>query len=227
MRLALLPLLALLLIAPLATAASWGNYTVLEEITIPTSTLNNPSTTWYPLTKAYASPVVGIQPSGIAFDANATDKKFVIKLLGASNGYSLDLAFFESGVIDIVETTPSGATKLADTSASGITWNSIDFIIVKLENTRVTLETSNGTVLATVTWNNAPSMLDTIGASGANALTAGTVYVAILEEPVDPATAMESSMQLITGIMPLMVTLITLGLVLRFFDRIVSSIKVR
>lgn len=56
----------------------------------------------------------------IIFNESATEKKFVIAIAGSDITTHFDLAFFDTGIIDIVEVTAIGTVKLADTLTSGI-----------------------------------------------------------------------------------------------------------
>ncbi|WFO75577.1 hypothetical protein J4526_01435 [Desulfurococcaceae archaeon MEX13E-LK6-19] len=219
-------IIAIILVCPTALAASWGKYQAYEEIGIPANELSSTGITWHPLSKPYdtSNLLIGIQPVNIVFNSTAVEKKFVIELAGADTGYHLDLAFYDTGVIDIVETTPSGATKLADTLSSGIKWQNLDFIIVSINGSTVKIEASNGTVLAIVTWNTVPTAIEQIGASGGDkAVESGTVYVAILYDPYTELT--RTTTETIYAFMPLLITMIALGLVLVFFKTIMKTFQ--
>ena len=212
-----------LIFSGVVLAASCGKYQVYEEVSIPYTTFRSTAITWYPLSKAYSTSglLIGIQPVNIVFNSTATEKKFVIEIAGGDTSAHLDLAFYDTGIIDIVETTSTGATKLADTSASGIKWQDIQFVIVEIESQNVTLRTDNGTVLVSVTWSSVPSTIEQVGGSaGVNSLTNGTVYVAILYDPY--SGIIESTSDLMYSFIPLIFTIVAIAIPLMFMKIIIK-----
>ncbi len=221
--------LALLAVSTILVGASgFGTYTVLEQINVPADELAKTSITWHPLSKPYSCDnlLIGIQPVNIQFNTSATEKKFVIEIAGYDTSTHLDLAFYDTGVIDIVDTTSNGANKLADTSNSGIKWQSIKYIIVMLNGTTVKLLSNNGTVLATVTWTHEPSSIEQIGASaGVDSVVSGNIIISVLDNPFSDISSGIGSMtagiiSLIGIIIGIAIPLIIMKIVLRSFSKI-------
>ncbi len=217
-------LIPFVFIIVLTLGITWGAYQTLEQISIPYTTFRSTGITWYPLSKAYDTNhlLIGIQPVNIQFNSTATQKKIVIEIAGSDASNHLDLAFYDNGIIDIVGTTSSGATKLADTSSSGVKWQDTNFIIVEITGTTVKVETDNGTVLASVTWDNMPSTIEQIGGSaGVDSLTGGTVYVAILYDPYQSITSSMTSMfPLVAVMIGIAIPLLFLKMIMRFLNKI-------
>ena len=221
----LIPIVFIVII--LTLGVTWGVYQAYEEISMKYTTFTTTAITWYPLSKAYDTGhlLIGIQPVNIQFNTSATEKKFVIEIAGPDTSTHLDLAFYDTGVIDIVGTTSSGATKLADTSSSNIKWQDISYIIVEITNTNIKVETSNGTVLASVTWDNMPSTVEQIGGSGVqNVLTNGTVYVAVLFDPyAEMSNVFNSIIPVIISIVFIAIPLVFLKYIIRFLNNILKG----
>ena len=217
---------AIVLAVAAPAAAAWGSYSVYEEITISASELRITSITWHPLSIAYStdSIIVGIQPQSIVFNSSATEKKFVIEIAGSDPNTHLDLAFFDTGIIDVVETTASGATKLTDTSASGVDWKTIDYVLVEIKGSSVKLLAPDGTVLASCSWSSVPSAIEQIGASGgAGSVESGQVVVAILYNPYTQMSEQVNSM--FAMLMPMMITMMGLGIVIGVLKMITKMLK--
>ena len=220
-------LIPIVFVVLLTIGVTWGTFQVLEEIRIDYTKLSTTAKTWYPLSKAYSTNdlLVGIQPVNITWNSTVAEKKFIISLAGADTSTFRDIVFFDTGIIDVVETTSTGATKLGDTASSGVKWQVIDYILVEIKGTTVSLKSPNGTVLLTVTWNSVPSTLEQIGASGVDkALTNGEVYVAILTDPTEAMTeVINSTIPVIISIIIIAVPLVFLKFIVRFLEKIFAK----
>jgi len=208
-----------------ANATFWGSYVPYEELTIDYTEFITTGITWHPLSKSYSTSnlVIGVAPQSIAFNPSATQQKFVIEIAGSSTDTHLDLAFYSTGVIDVVATTPAGASKLCDTSSSGVSWNSISYVLVKLNGTSITV-VGNDTVLCSTQWAGLPSQIAQIGASGYdNALTGGSVVVGILYDPFSGLSTNLSG--LISQLLPLMIAIIPIAVPLMFLRAVLKPLE--
>ena len=215
-----------LILGNVVLAATWGSYQVYEEISISYTYFRDTAIDWFALTKAYGTSdlIIGIQPVNIVFNSTALEKKFVIEIAGADTSTHLDLAFYDTGVIDVVKTNSTGGYKLDDTSASGIKWQDVGFILVEFEGKNITLKASNGTTLVSVVWDAVPNSIEQIGASaGENSLTNGTVYVAILYNPYTQVA--ESTTQLMYSMIPLILSVVAIAIPLMFMKVILKWIS--
>ncbi len=219
-------LIPVVFLVVLVLGVTWGVFQTYEQVSFDYTVFQTTGITWKPLSEAYTTPVkIGIQPVNIVFNSTATEKKFVIEIAGADTSHHLDLAFYDTGVIDVVETTSSGATKLTDTSSSGIKWQNIQFIIVEINGTGVRVEADNGTVLASATLSTSIDTIEQIGGSGAtNAVTSGTVYVAILYSPYEAVTgSFNAIIPLMISIIAIAIPLIFIKYIMRFLEKIMSG----
>lgn len=225
-------IIPIVFIIVLALGVTWGSFQALEQVSFDYTVLRSTGITWHPLSNAYSTGklLIGIQPVNIQFNTSATEKKFVIEIAGSDTSYHLDLAFYDTGIIDVVETSGTTATKLTDTSSSGINWQNVEFIVVEINGTSVKVETDNGTVLASATLSTSLDTVEQIGGSGGlNALTGGTVYVAILYDPYSEMSetiinTMSSMFPLIIALIGIAIPLIFIKYIMKFLEKIMGSL---
>ena len=200
-------ILAILLgVAGIVTLAySWGSYTELEYVEIPYHKFNSDGVTWYTFQKAYSDTVyLGIR-NLLTYNSSATEQKAVLWF--GTTDYHVDIVFFGNGAVDINDVSSGNSTKIGGFSG----WDTYDYLIVKfnLDDKTLAVLDPNGTVLANVTYSTSVTSISQVGASGiGNAVTAGSVVVAVLQAPIDVSEIMSGTMDAVSSLIYAIVPII-------------------